>query len=152
MKMLFWISFGITLYSYIGYPIVLWLLAHMHYQPVRRYAIKPSVSIVIAVRNEELNLSAKLENLWQVDYPRNQLQVVIASDGSTDRTAEILREYDTAITSIILDKSVGKAATLNQAVQMATGEILVFLDRDSWSIHMQCLNLFLLRRSECRRR
>jgi cellulose synthase/poly-beta-1,6-N-acetylglucosamine synthase-like glycosyltransferase len=86
------------------------------------------VSIIIAARNEESNLPAKLENLRLLDYPKDRLQVVIASDGSTDGTERILREHSSTVLPVILNQSNGKACALNQAVRHATGEILVFQD------------------------
>ena len=86
------------------------------------------MSIIIAARNEEASLPAKLENLRLLDYPQNQLQIVIASDGSTDRTASILLGQASQIVPVILRESNGKAHALNEAVKRASGEILVFLD------------------------
>jgi poly-beta-1,6-N-acetyl-D-glucosamine synthase len=95
---------------------------------VRKGNFTPSVSIVIAARNEGKNLPAKLENLRLLEYPPDLLQIVIASDGSTDNTAEILRAAGSAVVPVILDTSNGKAAALNEAVRHTTGEVLVFLD------------------------
>jgi biofilm PGA synthesis N-glycosyltransferase PgaC len=128
MRFLFWIAFAVVVYAYFGYAIWLWLYARRYSRPIQKQRITPTVSIIIAVRNEEANLPAKLANLSLLDYPRSHLQIVIASDGSTDRTADILREHSSAITSIILGESHGKALALNHAVRQATGEILVFLD------------------------
>jgi poly-beta-1,6-N-acetyl-D-glucosamine synthase len=127
MKVLFWVCLSVAIYAYFGYAILLWLYVRLHRRPILRKAIVPEVSILIAVRNEEANLPAKLENLRLLDYPRDKIQIIIASDGSTDRTADILRDQSN-ICSIILDHSNGKACALNEAVKFATGEILVFLD------------------------
>jgi len=128
MKLLFWLCFAVVGYAYFGYAIWLWFYARLHPRPFLKDPITPSVSIIIAARNEEANLPAKLENLRLLDYPRDRLQIVIASDGSTDRTAGILREQAPPIFPIILDESNGKACALNEAVKHATGNILVFLD------------------------
>jgi biofilm PGA synthesis N-glycosyltransferase PgaC len=128
MKLLFWLCLALTIYAYVGYPIWLWLFVRVRNQPILRRHMVPAVSIVMAARNEEANLPAKLEALRGVDYPSDQLQIVIASDGSTDRTASILREHGSRIMPVILDESRGKACALNEAVKFATGEILVFLD------------------------
>lgn len=129
MRLLFWLCFTATAYAYFGYAVWLWIFAHLRKQPVlRQESFVPTVSIVIAARNEEANLPAKLQNLQHLDYPPSRLQIVIASDGSTDRTAAILREQAGHISSVILDESNGKACALNEAVKLATGEILVFLD------------------------
>ena len=128
MKLLFWISLLLTVYAYVGYALWLSFYARLRRRPIRRSHITPDVSIVIAARNEELNLPAKLDNLRQLDYPREKLQIVIASDGSDDSTAGILDANRTEVCAIILDHSRGKACALNAAVKQATGEILVFLD------------------------
>jgi poly-beta-1,6-N-acetyl-D-glucosamine synthase len=128
MKLLFWLCLALVAYAYFGYPIWLWLQVRLHARPIGRGIFTPAISIVIAARNEEANLPAKLENLRLLDYPRDRMQIVIASDGSTDRTAGILLEHAGTICPVILDQSYGKASALNEAVKQATGEILVFLD------------------------
>jgi cellulose synthase/poly-beta-1,6-N-acetylglucosamine synthase-like glycosyltransferase len=128
VKLLFWLCFALTAYAYFGYGLYLWVYVRLHRRPISKSYITPTVSIIIAARNEQANLPAKLENLRLLDYPQNQLQIVIASDGSTDRTAAILREQIPPIVPVILNESHGKAWALNEAVKKATGQILVFLD------------------------
>ena len=128
MKLLFWLCLAVVAYAYFGYAIWLWLQVKLHSRPILQRTVLPTVSIIIAARNEEANLPAKLENLRILDYPQDRLQIVIASDGSTDRTASILRMHASSITPVLLDQSNGKACALNEAVQHATGEILVFQD------------------------
>jgi cellulose synthase/poly-beta-1,6-N-acetylglucosamine synthase-like glycosyltransferase len=128
MKSLFWFCLVIVTYTYLGYVIFLWLLVRLRSRPVLQKAIAPSVSVIIAAHNEEANLAAKLENLRLMDYPKEHLQVIVASDGSTDRTIDILCEHASTVESVILDHASGKACALNEAVKQATGEILVFLD------------------------
>jgi cellulose synthase/poly-beta-1,6-N-acetylglucosamine synthase-like glycosyltransferase len=128
MKLLFWFCLAMVFYTYFGYVILLWLQATFRSRPVIEDAILPSVSIIIAAHNEETNLSAKLENLRLMDYPKERLQIIVASDGSTDRTPEILREHSSIVLPVILDEANGKAYALNAAVKHAVGEILVFLD------------------------
>jgi biofilm PGA synthesis N-glycosyltransferase PgaC len=128
MKLTFWLCLILVGYTYFGYAVCLWVQSLFRQRPVIQKAIKPTVSIILAVRNEETNLSAKLENLKLMDYPEELRQIVIASDGSTDRTVDILREHTTTVLQIILQQSNGKAHALNEAVKQATGEILVFFD------------------------
>ena len=128
MKVLFWLCLVLIAYAYFGYAIWLWLFGRLRRRPMLRTPITPSVSIVIAARNEEASLPAKLENLRHLDYPRDRLQIIVASDGSTDRTADILRDQANDIFGVVLEESNGKAFALNQAVKVATGDILVFLD------------------------
>jgi cellulose synthase/poly-beta-1,6-N-acetylglucosamine synthase-like glycosyltransferase len=128
MIVLFWLCLALIAYTYFGYVIWLWLEVTLHTLPIHQRPIQPSVSIIIAARNEEANLPAKLENLRLLDYPRDRLQIVIVSDGSTDQTVSIMQQHTPSILLIILDQSNGKACALNEAVQHATGEILVFQD------------------------
>jgi biofilm PGA synthesis N-glycosyltransferase PgaC len=128
MKLIFWICFAVTAYAYFGYAAWLRFYVRLRRQPILKKFIDCTVSIIIAAHNEELNLPAKLRNLRLLDYPQDRLQVVIASDGSTDRTADILREQIPYIVPVILEQSNGKASALNEAVKRATGEILIFLD------------------------
>src|ERR1700685_3463049 len=103
MKLLFWISLGTVSYTYFGYAMLLAVYARLRRRPPLQREIFPSVSIVIAAHNEEKQLPAKLSNLESLLYPRDQLQILIVSDGSTDRTAQILRESAAWITPILLD-------------------------------------------------
>ena len=128
MRVVFWASLATIAYAYFGYALALFLYVKARPRPVRRAAYTPTVSIVMAARNEERNLRAKLANLQALDYPRELLQVVVASDGSTDGTAAILREYAPAVVPVVLEQSGGKAVALNAAVRQCTGELLVLLD------------------------
>ena len=128
MKLLFWLSLGLVAYTFFGYAILLWLRARVQRRPCRQEPITPNVSIVIAVRNEEANLPQKLHNLRSLNYPHERLQIIIVSDGSTDATDDILREQAPGVVSVILEQSGGKANALNEAVEHATGEILIFQD------------------------
>ena len=128
MSLLFWLCFALVVYTYFGYALWLRLQVRLQQQPVVARPVFPNVSIIIAARNEEASLPAKLDNLRQLDYPRDLLQVIIASDGSTDQTAAMLREHAPQIVPVILEESLGKAAALNAAVRFATGDVLLFLD------------------------
>jgi cellulose synthase/poly-beta-1,6-N-acetylglucosamine synthase-like glycosyltransferase len=128
VKLLFWSCWALVVYTYFGYALWLWLCVRLRSRPIQKGHFTPSVSIVIAARNEEANLPAKLSNLHRVDYPQERLQIIVTSDGSTDRTASILQEYASTIVPVILQQSNGKACALNEAVRRATGEILVFQD------------------------
>lgn len=125
MQFVFWISIAGILYTYAGYPLLLWLLGKR--KPVLRRPFYPTVSLILAARNEERNLPRKLESLRNLDYPRHLLQIVIASDGSTDGTDGLLQNAPD-VTAVLLHPGVGKAEAINQAVRQATGEVLVCLD------------------------
>lgn len=132
MKLLFCIALGLVTYAYAGYAVVLFAITRLRQRPITRRNIRPSVSVVIAARNEEQSLPAKLANLAAVDYPRDLLEVVIVSDGSTDATADILLATGSGVVPVLLPatagRSGGKAVALNEGVRRALGEILVFLD------------------------
>ena len=128
MSWIFWTCFGLIAYSYVGYPIWLWLVSHSRRLPLKTMPFAPKVSIIIAARNEQRNLPKKLENLRALNYPRDLMQIIVVSDGSIDHTAGILQNEAHWITPVILELANGKAAALNEGVKLATGEILVFLD------------------------
>lgn len=130
MKYIFWFAAVFVGYSYLGYPVWLWLRSRWSPRPVRRALATPAVSVVMVVRNEEGVIARKIENLLALDYPPDKLDVVVVSDGSTDRTPSILEDYARASRVRILLKpaSQGKAAGLNDAIALATGEVLFFTD------------------------
>ncbi len=129
MRYLFWSSALLVAYTYLGYPLWLWIRRSWRSAPVRKASILPRVSILIAARNEAKNLAAKFENLGALDYPRDRVEVVVVSDGSTDETAEILsRGTSVPLQAILLASPQGKAVALNRAIAAAKGEIVVFMD------------------------
>jgi len=130
MKWVFWLSASVIGYSYLGYAAWLWLRSRWSPRPVRRSSDEPSVSAVMVVRNEEAVIARKLENLLTLDYPKKKLEVVIVSDGSSDRTVEVLAEFerDPRVRVVVKTVSQGKAAGLNDAVAQASGEVLFFTD------------------------
>lgn len=125
MQLLFWISAAGILYTYAGYPVFLRLFGTK--KPIAQGPFTPTVSIILAAKNEALNLPRKLASLRALHYPSELLQIVIASDGSTDGTEQLLRDTPDVV-PILLQPSVGKAEAVNQAVRRATGEVLVCLD------------------------
>jgi poly-beta-1,6-N-acetyl-D-glucosamine synthase len=130
MRWVFWWSATLIVYTYVGYVVWLWGRARLRPWPVRRGSCGTSVSVVMVVRNEEWVLENKLRNLLELDYPAEQWQVVVVSDGSTDRTEAILREYAShpRVRVIMNQLSNGKASGLNDALTWADGEIIVFTD------------------------
>ncbi len=116
-------------YTYLGYPLLVQLLARLRPRPVRRAAIEPTVSLIIAAYNEEKSLGAKLENTLELDYPRDRLEIVVASDGSTDRTHDIVRSYAArGVRLFVPERHLGKTGTANAVVPTTSGEVLVFSD------------------------
>ncbi len=128
MRLLFWLSLALVTYTYVGYALLLTLLARFRKLPVFPQPITPRVSVLIAAHNEEANLPGKLASLFSAAYPQDRLEIVVASDGSTDRTNAILAQHVGRIVSVLLPAAGGKAHALNHAVRSATGDILVFMD------------------------
>ncbi|HEV2402543.1 MAG TPA: glycosyltransferase family 2 protein [Candidatus Sulfotelmatobacter sp.] len=128
MQWVFWIAASLIAYTYVGY--VCWLRLRLLWRPrpVLRGPHTPFVSIVMIVRNEEQVLPKKLQNLLTLDYP--EYEVVVVSDGSTDDTEAILRQYQEKGQVQVLLKQIpeGKASGLNDALQLAKGDIVVFTD------------------------
>jgi poly-beta-1,6-N-acetyl-D-glucosamine synthase len=129
LRLLFWFSITAIIYTYLGYPLVVWLMARCRRRVVRRAAITPRVSVVIACHNEARNIEARLRNLLECDYPQEQLEIILISDGSTDLTAEVARRCAPARLRIFAyERQMGKAIALNVGVELATGEVIVFAD------------------------
>jgi len=119
----------LIVYTYVGYPMLVFLLSHLFSRPVRRDDFTPKVSVIIAAHNEERNLATKIENTLSLDYPREKLEIVVASDCSTDRTDEIAQQYaDRGVILHRLTERHGKTMAQKDAVKASSGEILVFSD------------------------
>jgi cellulose synthase/poly-beta-1,6-N-acetylglucosamine synthase-like glycosyltransferase len=135
-KLLFWISAGTVVYVYFGYPLLLWVLPIFFRTSFETKSIEPSVSLLIAAYNEAAVIGAKIQNALALDYPAQQLEIVVASDGSTDATGQVVRSFvdgKAAGRVRLLDfpKNRGKVATLNDAVPRLAGEIVAFSDASS---------------------
>lgn len=130
MKWLFWGAAALMGYTYAGYPLWLWVRARFRRLPVQCACQQPFVSIVMVVRNEERAVERKLENLLGLEYPEALMEIVVVSDGSTDRTEAVLREYarNPRVHVVMNQLSRGKASGLNDALSIAHGEIVVFTD------------------------
>lgn len=125
---LFWSALLVIAWVYVGYPVVLWLTAMVRNRPVRRGAIRPMVSLIICAYNEERDIRRKLEETLETEYPADRLEIIVASDGSTDRTDDIVREFAPRVTLLRVEGRGGKTVAQNAAVASARGEILVFSD------------------------
>ena len=132
MELIFWTSLGVILYVYAGYPLILAAMALRAKPTGSDENYLPSVSLIIAAYNEEKVLREKLENCLALDYPPDRLEIVVASDGSTDATNAIVEAY--ADRGIILRKVVprgGKTRALNTVIPKTRGEILVLSDANT---------------------
>jgi len=125
----FWCAACLMLYTYAGYPLWIYLRSRLHPRPPRQGPMLPTVSVILAVHNGAALLRLKVDHLLSLDYPRDRMEIVIVSDGSTDGTDDILRQFpDPPVRSIRCSEHCGKAVALNMGMQSATGEILLFLD------------------------
>ncbi len=120
------------LYAYVGYPVLLWLLGRLRHPPAALDVTDeqwPSVSIAIAAYNEEAQIRELIKSLLAIDYPRDRLQILITSDGSTDATDEIVREYEgRGIELLRISDRGGKTKAENAASELLRGEIVVNTD------------------------
>ena len=133
LAILFWFAVFFIVYTYILYPLILFLLTTGRKPPV--YATPnewPSVSIIIAAHNEEAIIRDKIENTLDLDYPEGALEIMVASDGSTDLTNEIVEQYmDRGVRLLVLGERGGKTRAQNEAFKQVRAEILVFSDANS---------------------
>jgi cellulose synthase/poly-beta-1,6-N-acetylglucosamine synthase-like glycosyltransferase len=132
-KILFWGSLGALAWTHLGYPVAAAALARIRPRPVRKGDITPGVTVIVAAHDEEDVIGQRVENLLELDYPADRLQIVIASDGSTDRTNEIVRELAARAPAVRLLEAerAGKATAQNRAVSETDGEIVAFSDANT---------------------
>ena len=131
----FWASVALLLYTHLGYPLVLWALARARSDRGRRGVPPPDeelprVSLIVAAHDEEGVIDRKVRDALALDYPRDRLEIIVASDGSTDGTVQAA---DAAGADQVLDlPRGGKVAALNAAVEQSSGEVLAFSDANSF--------------------
>jgi glycosyltransferase involved in cell wall biosynthesis len=133
VKVLFWASLAGILWTHVGYPLAAALLARLRTREVRKADVTPSVTVIIPAHDEEDVIGARLDNLLALDYPREQLELVVASDASTDRTNAIVEEYsvrDPRVHLLALPRG-GKLAALNHAVGESESDVVAFSDANS---------------------
>lgn len=132
-RLIFWASAALMVYAYAGYPVLLWILQALFRRPVRKADVEPSVSLLVSAYNEADVIAAKVRNSLSLDYPPERLEIVIASDGSTDDTVQIVRslaqqEGQSRVRLLEFPVNRGKIVALNDAVPQLRGEIVVFSD------------------------
>jgi cellulose synthase/poly-beta-1,6-N-acetylglucosamine synthase-like glycosyltransferase len=122
---------GLVFYTYLGYPLLIVLLAKF-FPKARKVDVlsTPTVTWIVPCFNEEAVISSKIENLVALDYPKNKLEVILITDGSTDRTVEYAKSYKD-VKVLHQDTRAGKAAAENRAMKFANGEIIVFNDANT---------------------
>ncbi len=137
LELLFWSSFFCIIYTYIGYPCLLIILSWLRADSVLKVAAAdlPFVSVVIAAKNEQTNIAARLNNILDQDYPVEKLDIVVVSDGSTDSTQDEIEKFISVsshkfshIKTLYLESPQGKPSALNKGVVLAKGDLVVFAD------------------------
>jgi cellulose synthase/poly-beta-1,6-N-acetylglucosamine synthase-like glycosyltransferase len=124
----------LLIYTWLGYPAILWILRCVLARPPLRQLGEPDFSIIVAAYNEEAGLASKLEDCLALEYPADRFEILVASDGSTDRTEEIVGEFsrqDSRIRLVRTAGRAGKSGAQNLAVEQARGEILLFTDAET---------------------
>jgi cellulose synthase/poly-beta-1,6-N-acetylglucosamine synthase-like glycosyltransferase len=133
LEIAFWTAVALLVHTHVTYPAALWLIARVRGRPAPPPAAAgepPRVSLIVAAHDEAQVIERKLRNALALDYPRDRLEVIVASDGSTDRTVELARASGA---DLVLDlPRAGKVAAQNAAVERATGELLAFSDANAF--------------------
>jgi cellulose synthase/poly-beta-1,6-N-acetylglucosamine synthase-like glycosyltransferase len=130
--LIFWICILFTVYVYAGYPLLLAILARFRRKPQEYPEITPQVSILISAYNEQDVIASKLENTLSLDYPPDCMQILVAVDGSDDRTAEIVQSFADRGVEMSYDiRRRGKTAAINRALPRLRHEIIVFSDANN---------------------
>jgi poly-beta-1,6-N-acetyl-D-glucosamine synthase len=145
MLTVFLLSFSLVFYVLAGYPILLAFLARYFGKPIAKRDLIDSVSVIIAVRNGERWLRRKIDSVLALNYPPEEMEIIIVSDGSTDGTEDIARSFAARGVRLLIVPPGGKPAALNAAVPQATGNLLLFtdvrqiLDRDCLKCMVACM-------------
>jgi hypothetical protein len=127
-EVLFWSSCLLLAYVVAVFPVLVWARARCFPRPHAAAEVTPRASVIVVAHNEEDAIGAKLESLLALDYPRDRLEVLVASDGSIDGTEAIVRAHEGRGIRLLAFPRLGKAAALNAAAAAAVGEVLVFSD------------------------
>ena len=135
IEVIFWILAGIVFYTYIGYGLILWVLVRIKeiFYPSPKPEegkVFPAVTLLIAAYNEQEVVEEKMKNSLELDYPREKLNIVWVTDGSNDRTNEILKGYP-EVKLLYLKERKGKSAAVNRAMQHIDTPLIIFSDANA---------------------
>lgn len=131
MESLFLILLFLSIYSYFIYPLSLFILTKVFRNSWTKENIRPTISIIVSAYNEEAVIEEKIRNTLALKYPQELLEVIVSSDGSTDRTNEIVTGIKDSRIVLRAFERLGKTACLNRVVPEARGEIVLFTDANS---------------------
>ena len=133
LRAAFWLLAGTVVYAYLGYGAVISGLARCFPRPVRRDDQLRRVTLLVAAYNEESVIEQKIQNSLDLDYPKDRLQILVVTDGSSDSTPEIVRRWaDRGVELLHADPRRGKPAAVARALSAATGEVVVFSDANAF--------------------
>jgi cellulose synthase/poly-beta-1,6-N-acetylglucosamine synthase-like glycosyltransferase len=145
LEIIFWICVAGVGYAYAVYPALIYCLSYWFGRrptpPEVCDANLPTVALLIAAHNEETVIERRIANALELDYPRDRLQIIIASDGSDDRTVEIANRYRGRVRVLDYPVRRGKAATLNSSIQQLSSEIILLSDANTWTDRAAARNL-----------
>jgi cellulose synthase/poly-beta-1,6-N-acetylglucosamine synthase-like glycosyltransferase len=143
-QLVFWSSAVLLAYTFVGYPLLAWIRSKLNSHPLNQALLnksrlnksplknapfEPTLSILVIAHNEARRMRERIENLLALDYPRDLLEIVIASDASTDGTAEVAMDYTlSGIRVIQFQQHRGKPAVLNEVIPQLRGDIVVMMD------------------------
>ena len=132
LKVAFWASIAVVVYAYAGYGLCVALLARLRPRPPRAGEVTPSVSFIIPCHNEARWIAEKLENTLALDYPREQLEILVVADGCDDGTQAVVAGFeDRGVRCLVQPVRSGKEAAMQLAAREARGDILVFTDANA---------------------
>src|SRR5436309_13196744 len=121
-KIIFWVCGVLLWYTYVGYPVLAWVRAGLRPRLPRAQDIEPTVTLIIVAHNEAARIAGRIQNLLALDYPRDRVEIVIGSDGSTDLTAQRARAYEQDGVSVVaVESRLGQPAALNDLVRRVLG-------------------------------
>jgi poly-beta-1,6-N-acetyl-D-glucosamine synthase len=131
--LIFWLCVGLILYTYAGYPLLLTGLALLRERPsFAPPSIAPSVTLLISAYNEEAVIAAKLENAFALEYPKDRLRIVVAADGSDDRTVSIVESFaGRGVLCSYSSARAGKMRAIQHAIATITTDLVVFSDANN---------------------
>lgn len=128
VEIVFWLASGLLVFTYLGYPFGVWVWGRLYPRPIRRRSITPFITVIVVAYNEAERIQKRIENLFDTDYPHDRMEVIVASDGSTDATVRCAESSNRAAHVIAFSQRRGKSAVLTDIVPNATGEIVVLAD------------------------
>jgi cellulose synthase/poly-beta-1,6-N-acetylglucosamine synthase-like glycosyltransferase len=129
LKIVFWVSLAALAWTHVVYPAAAAALARLIPRRVRSADIAPTVAVIVAAHNEESVIARRIENLLELDYPRDLLEIVVSSDASSDRTEEIALQFPGV--RVVSNPRGGKVAAQDRAVRQTDAEIVAFSDANA---------------------